>query len=112
MPNLDLSVQRNYNHSLMYWLHLLVANRITSVILRYNVLNPYYRAENPDRRCGKFRESYMGGSIYHFLLLHTLMEHSFVDILRKHPGPQMSYQVAFCFWLLTFERNIAEEINK
>jgi len=24
----------------------------------------------------------------------------------------MSYQVAFCLWLLTFEQNVAEEINK
>lgn len=36
----------------------------------------------------------------------------FVDILRRHPGPQMSYQAAFCIWLLTFEKNIAEKINK
>ncbi|KAL1709975.1 armadillo-type protein [Schizophyllum commune] len=35
-----------------------------------------------------------------------------VDILKNKPGPQMSYQVAFCFWLLTFEQNVAEEINK
>jgi V-type H+-transporting ATPase subunit H len=24
----------------------------------------------------------------------------------------MSYQVAFCFWLLTFEQNIAEQLDK
>lgn len=24
----------------------------------------------------------------------------------------MSYQVGFCFWLLTFEQGIAEQINK
>ncbi|KAF9532416.1 armadillo-type protein [Crepidotus variabilis] len=36
----------------------------------------------------------------------------FVEILNRHPGPQMSYQVAFCIWLLSFEQNIAEEINK
>ncbi|KAH8102904.1 ATPase V1 complex subunit H [Cristinia sonorae] len=35
-----------------------------------------------------------------------------VDILKQSPGPQMSYQVAFCFWLLTFEQEVAEEINK
>ncbi|OBZ75904.1 V-type proton ATPase subunit H [Grifola frondosa] len=34
-----------------------------------------------------------------------------VDILRHNPGPQMSYQVGFCLWLLTFEQEIAEEIN-
>ncbi|KAK7466870.1 H(+)-transporting V1 sector ATPase subunit H [Stygiomarasmius scandens] len=35
-----------------------------------------------------------------------------VEILKHKPGPQMSYQVAFCLWLLTFEQNVAEEINK
>ncbi|KAL0071655.1 H(+)-transporting V1 sector ATPase subunit H [Marasmius tenuissimus] len=34
------------------------------------------------------------------------------DILKRKPGPQMSYQVAFCLWLLSFEQNVAEEINK
>lgn len=24
----------------------------------------------------------------------------------------MTYQVAFCLWLLTFETNVAQEINK
>ncbi|EAU88406.1 MSTP042 [Coprinopsis cinerea okayama7 len=35
-----------------------------------------------------------------------------VDALKNNPGPQMSYQVGFCIWLLSFETNIAEEINK
>ncbi|KDQ60593.1 hypothetical protein JAAARDRAFT_31557 [Jaapia argillacea MUCL 33604] len=35
-----------------------------------------------------------------------------VDILKHNPGPQMSYQVGFCFWLLTFEEEVAEQINK
>jgi V-type H+-transporting ATPase subunit H len=35
-----------------------------------------------------------------------------MEILKRNPGPQMSYQVAFCFWLLSFEQNIAEQINK
>ncbi|KAJ3563189.1 hypothetical protein NP233_g9103 [Leucocoprinus birnbaumii] len=35
-----------------------------------------------------------------------------LDILTNSPGPQMSYQVAFCFWLLTFEQNIAQQIDK
>ncbi|KAH7927742.1 ATPase V1 complex subunit H [Leucogyrophana mollusca] len=35
-----------------------------------------------------------------------------VDILRHKPGPQMSYQVTFCFWLLSFEQDVAEQINK
>ncbi|TFY70526.1 hypothetical protein EVG20_g2484 [Dentipellis fragilis] len=35
-----------------------------------------------------------------------------VDILKSKPGPQMNYQVCFCFWLLSFEQDVAEEINK
>jgi len=35
-----------------------------------------------------------------------------VEILKHKPGPQMSYQVSFCIWLLSFEQNVAEEINK
>ncbi|KAG6812765.1 hypothetical protein H0H92_000680 [Tricholoma furcatifolium] len=36
----------------------------------------------------------------------------FIEILKQKPGPQMSYQVAFCFWLLSFEQDVAEELNK
>ncbi|CDO69013.1 hypothetical protein BN946_scf184834.g20 [Trametes cinnabarina] len=35
-----------------------------------------------------------------------------VDILRHNPTPQMSYQVGFCLWLLTFEQDVAEQIQK
>ncbi|KAI0295501.1 ATPase V1 complex subunit H [Russula brevipes] len=35
-----------------------------------------------------------------------------VDILKANNNPQMNYQVGFCFWLLTFETEIAEQINK
>ena len=35
-----------------------------------------------------------------------------LDILKHNPGPQMSYQVAFCLWLLSFEQNVADELNK
>ncbi|KAF8078172.1 armadillo-type protein [Lyophyllum atratum] len=35
-----------------------------------------------------------------------------LEILKHKPGPQMSYQVALCFWLLSFEQNVAEELNK
>ena len=38
--------------------------------------------------------------------------HSFVDILKSKVGAQMHYQVIFCFWLLTFEEQVAEKINK
>lgn len=37
---------------------------------------------------------------------------SFVQILQASPSPQMSYQVAFCLWLLSFEQQVAEQINK
>lgn len=36
----------------------------------------------------------------------------FLEILKQNPGPQMTYQVAFCFWLLTFEQDIANQIDK
>jgi len=35
-----------------------------------------------------------------------------VDMLKSNNNPQMNYQVGFCFWLLTFETEIAEQINK
>jgi V-type H+-transporting ATPase subunit H len=35
-----------------------------------------------------------------------------VNILKYNNNPQMNYQVGFCFWLLTFETEIAEQINK
>ena len=34
-----------------------------------------------------------------------------VNILKSNPGPQMSYQIGFCFWLISFEPHIAENIN-
>ncbi|KAG9318161.1 ATPase V1 complex subunit H [Chiua virens] len=34
-----------------------------------------------------------------------------VEILRHKPSPQMSYQVIFCLWLLTFEQDVAAQIN-
>ncbi|KAH9857819.1 ATPase V1 complex subunit H [Lenzites betulinus] len=35
-----------------------------------------------------------------------------VDILRQTSTPQMSYQVGFCLWLLSFEQEVAEQIQK
>ncbi|KIO27114.1 hypothetical protein M407DRAFT_73717 [Tulasnella calospora MUT 4182] len=35
-----------------------------------------------------------------------------VTILESNPTPQMCYQVGFCFWLLTFEQDVAEQINR
>ncbi|KAF8836764.1 ATPase V1 complex subunit H [Paxillus ammoniavirescens] len=35
-----------------------------------------------------------------------------VEILRHKPGPQMNYQVIFCLWLLSFEQEVAAQINK
>ena len=35
-----------------------------------------------------------------------------VDILKHNPAPQMSYQVGFCLWLLTFEQEVSEQIQK
>lgn len=62
------------------------------------------------------------GIIYGSVILLILenqkfMEYAFsvarlVEILKHRPSPQMSYQVAFCFWLLSFEQDVAEQINK
>ncbi|KAI0085440.1 ATPase V1 complex subunit H [Irpex rosettiformis] len=35
-----------------------------------------------------------------------------VEILHRNPPPQMCYQIGFCFWLLTFDTEISEQINK
>ncbi|ORY55172.1 armadillo-type protein [Leucosporidium creatinivorum] len=34
-----------------------------------------------------------------------------VQLLRTNPGSQMQYQLGFCFWLLTFDTAIAEQLN-
>jgi V-type H+-transporting ATPase subunit H len=41
-----------------------------------------------------------------------MLEISLVHIMKHSPGPQMSYQVAFCLWLLSFEQDVSEQINK
>ncbi|KAK3838263.1 MAG: ATPase, V1 complex, subunit H [Linnemannia gamsii] len=36
-----------------------------------------------------------------------------VRILKvENPGPQMQYQVIYCFWILTFNEEIAKELNR
>ncbi|KAF9098852.1 H(+)-transporting V1 sector ATPase subunit H [Mortierella sp. GBA35] len=36
-----------------------------------------------------------------------------VRILKmENPGPQMQYQVIYCFWILTFNTEIAQELNR
>ncbi|PVG03092.1 ATPase, V1 complex, subunit H [Serendipita vermifera] len=35
-----------------------------------------------------------------------------ISILRDKPDPQMTYQASFCLWLLSFERDVARDINK
>lgn len=35
-----------------------------------------------------------------------------MEILESNPSPQMCYQVGFCFWLMTFETEVAEQINR
>ncbi|GAA6030577.1 hypothetical protein JCM8097_006217 [Rhodosporidiobolus ruineniae] len=34
-----------------------------------------------------------------------------VRLLQASPSPQMQYQLGFCFWLLTFDQTVAEQIN-
>lgn len=36
---------------------------------------------------------------------------SLVYLMKANPSPQMQYQLAFCFWLLSFDQKIAERIN-
>jgi len=66
----------------------------------------------PGKLCGEFLELFLGQFVLHISSNTFYFINRFVDILRRQPGPQMSYQVTFSIWLLTFERNIAEEINK
>ncbi len=42
----------------------------------------------------------------------TSIYHRLVDILKNNASPQMQYQVGFCFWLLTFEQEVSEQIQK
>ena len=36
-----------------------------------------------------------------------------VRILKvETPNPQMQYQVIYCFWILTFNKEIAQELNR
>jgi len=42
----------------------------------------------------------------------VLSTNSLVDLIKHIPPPQMCYEIGFCFWLLTFEPEIAEELNK
>ncbi|KZP05759.1 ATPase, V1 complex, subunit H [Athelia psychrophila] len=44
--------------------------------------------------------------------VNTGIIHGLVEILKHKPSPQMSYQVAFCFWLLSFEEDVSEQIDK
>ncbi|TFL07561.1 armadillo-type protein [Pterulicium gracile] len=34
-----------------------------------------------------------------------------IQILRQKPSPQLTYQIIFCIWLLTFEPDVADQIN-
>jgi hypothetical protein len=85
----------------------------TSVTSQCNVLNLYFHGQTIDKKSGNCQRSSQGklrpGILYS---LKCLIKPSFVEILNRNPGPQMSYQVAFCIWLLSFEQNIAEQINK
>ena len=44
--------------------------------------------------------------------LSFLFESRLVEILHRNPPPQMCYQIGFCFWLLSFDTEISEQINK
>lgn len=64
--------------------------------------------ENPGYNCRVVEHIF----ISNLALTTDLMNYRLVQILKHKPGPQMSYQVAFCLWLLSFEQNVAERINQ
>ena len=35
-----------------------------------------------------------------------------VTILREIRGPQICYQIVFCFWLISFDQVVAEQIDR
>ena len=37
---------------------------------------------------------------------------SLVEMLKGNPTAQMSYQISFCLWLLTFDSDIASQLDK
>lgn len=47
-----------------------------------------------------------------YSLLNCISSSSLVEILKHRPSPQMSYQVGFCLWLLSFEQRVSEQIDK
>ena len=85
----------------------------TSAISLYNVWKPFSLARNAAKRSGQTRRLWEGkqpcltSPFTVFILVHSL-----IDILKHNPNAQMSYQVGFCLWLLTFEQEVAEQIQK
>ncbi|PPQ64691.1 hypothetical protein CVT26_002781 [Gymnopilus dilepis] len=95
----------------------LKAAQILTVFLRsveiYNVSNRCYLVPIQGKKSGEHLTSSLGKYNASSGVPRVLIGvYSFIDILKRNPGPQMSYQVAFCFWLLSFEQNISEQINK
>jgi hypothetical protein len=84
-------------------------------MLPYNVSRLFFPKPRLGGRYGTSAESSLGESwpfSHCDIVVIDLALVRFVEILKHNPGPQMSYQVGFCFWLLTFDQEIAEQINK
>lgn len=88
---------------------------LTNVTLPYNVWKLFFPVLSAAEPFGQSHPLLRGTSNARIPMnqqLTYLPPASLVDILKRNPGPQMSYQVGFCLWLLTFEQEIAEQINK
>lgn len=109
----DCFLHANSKPSSMCLHPLCKLNRPIGVILLFNVLKVFYPDLTAVKRSGGY-QGLLRGTSYQvaFDNVSNFYPRSFVEILNKHPGPQMCYQVSFCLWLLSFEANIAEEINK
>jgi V-ATPase subunit H len=79
----------------------------------YRRLKRFSHDQKSARRSGGCLLWYQGTSPSS-MAIRTLISipRSLVSILKSSSGPQMTYQVAFCLWLLTFETDVAQEINK
>ena len=90
------------------------ARRRINATSRFNALNLYFLDLKSGKRFGRTPASFLGTlrATSPFRLSQAHDAFSLVDIIKSKPGPQMSYQVGFCFWLLSFEQNIAQDLNK
>lgn len=80
----------------------------------FSVSKLSFPGKSSARQYGPLRVSFQGAfhSAESRWLLLSLFEKRLVEILHRNPPPQMCYQIGFCFWLLSFDTEISEQINK